>query len=188
MFLIPYSLFPLSLTSINTKAVLTRDLIHHPCILLWDLLVVPRPSLDISELMQMVYWWFPIPTRMPMCATSSNQRNWPLWSVWARDPFAALRLDRSSPVVDRRMYKVCIQYDSIGILSDSLMQFCGIMHGCVYHRLCDLGWYIFKTYCFMNVVQDTMLNAADDSYEHTFILKPIPSTFTRPPQYYIMCS
>ena len=61
------------------------------------------------------------------------------------DPFAALPLDHSSPVVDPCMYKVCIQYDSIGMFKrDKLMQFGGIMHGCVYHPLCDLGVYIMK--------------------------------------------
>ena len=35
VFLFPYSIPPFCLTHVHTRAILTRDLVHHPCILLW---------------------------------------------------------------------------------------------------------------------------------------------------------
>ena len=112
--------------------------------------------------MQTVCWWFPIPKRMLMCATSSNRwelaivvgaGEWSVWGVTARSLFTC---------------SWCTYVYSDGVLRDKLMKFGGVMHIYIYiyiyHILYEFGLFTFKSDCFIVVALKAMWKDLKPTY------------------------
>ena len=120
----------------------------------------PTYYIDNSKIMQTVCWWFPIPKRMPMCATSPNQ--WELAIVigackWSVCGFTARSLFTCS---------WCMYVYTDGVLRDKLMKFGGIVHIYIYiyHIPYELGLFNFKSDRLIVVALKAMWNDLKPTY------------------------